>query len=125
MRVLIIEPDKMLAKMYVQQLLVAGFEVAGAYDGHTAVELIDAQKPDVILLEPQLAGHSGIEFLHEFRSYEDWANIPVIIHSSVPKESFGGDQVAWERLGVVRYFYKPKTTAKQIIGAIKVLEPEA
>lgn len=125
MRVLLIEPDKILAKTYVQQFLLAGLDVTLARDGQTAVHEIDAQKPDVLVIELQLGAHSGIEFLHELRSYEDWAGIPVIINSSVPKEAFAVSEAAWERLGVVRYFYKAKTSAKQLIGAILVLDESA
>jgi CheY-like chemotaxis protein len=125
MRVLVIEPDKILAKIYLQQLLLAGLEVLIARDGQMAVHAIDEQKPDVIVAELQLGAHSGIEFLHELRSYEDWANIPVIINSSVPKTAFGVSEAAWHRLGVTRYFYKPKTTAKQLIGAILALDESA
>jgi CheY-like chemotaxis protein len=79
----------------------------------------------VLVIELQLGAHSGIEFLHELRSYEDWADIPVIINSSVPKDAFDVSEAAWQRLGVVRYFYKAKTSAKQLIGAILVLDKTA
>lgn len=121
MRVLIVEPDKILAKAYLQQFLLAGLDVLVARDGQMAVHSIDEQKPDVLVIELQLGAHSGIEFLHELRSYEDWADIPVIVHSSVPKSAFTVSDAAWKRLGVVRYFYKPKTTAKQLIGAVLAL----
>ncbi len=124
MRLLVIEPDKILAKAYVQQFLLSDIDVQVVYDGHMAVAEIDKQKPDVILLELQLAGHSGIDLLNELRSYEDWADIPVIINSAVPQESFNADESTWQRLAVVRYFYKPKTDMKQLIGAVKIYEPE-
>jgi CheY-like chemotaxis protein len=122
MRVLVVEPDKILAKTYVQQFLLAGLDVTLARDGQTAVQYIDELKPDVLMVEMQLGAHSGIEFLHELRSYEDWADIPVIVNSSVPKEAFGVSEAAWQRLGVVRYFYKSKTSAKQLIGEILSLD---
>lgn len=125
MRVLVIEPDKILAKTYVQQFLLAGLDVTLARDGQTAVHYIDKQIPDVLMIEMQLGAHSGIEFLHELRSYEDWAAIPVIVNSSVPKEAFKVSEAAWQRLGVTRYFYKPKTSAKQLIGAILALGEQA
>ncbi len=122
MRVLVVEPDKILGKTYMQQFTAAGIDAQLARDGQTAVQHIDEQKPDVLMIEMQLGAHSGIEFLHELRSYEDWADIPVIVNSSVPKEAFGVSEAAWQRLGVVRYFYKSKTSAKQLIGAILSLD---
>jgi DNA-binding response OmpR family regulator len=121
MRVLLIEPDKILARTYMQQLLLANFIVDVAHDGQEAVHCIEENVPDAIVIEPQLAAHSGIEFLHELRSYEDWAVIPAIIFSSVPEQSFNVSEKVWQRLGVVRYFYKPSTTAKQLVGALRAL----
>ena len=119
MKVLIIEPDVVLAKQYEKAFIAAGVDVHLSSGAQTAVMSVDEQKPDVVVLELQLAGHSGIEFLHEFRSYEDWADIPVIIHSSVPDYVIGADTKVWKRLGVVRYFYKPKTSLQQLVGAAK------
>ena len=119
MKVLIVEPDTVLAKQYKKAFDAAGVDATVRNDAQTAVVAIDDVKPDVIVLEIQLAGHSGVEFLHEFRSYEDWANIPVVIHSSVPEYAVGADAKVWKQLGVIRYFYKPKTTLQQLVGAVK------
>ena len=124
MRVLIVEPDKILAKAYVQHFTAAGLNVLVARDGQTAVHSIDEEMPDALVLELQLGAHSGIEFLHELRSYEDWAGIPIIVNSSVPKDAFGVSDAAWQRLGISWYFYKPKTSSKQLIGALLALEAE-
>lgn len=124
MKVLVIEPDIILAKQYEKAFANADVEVFTSSDAQAAVMMIDEAKPDVIVLELQLAGHSGVEFLHEFRSYEDWADIPIVIHSSVPEYAIGADEKIWKQLGVARYFYKPKTTLQQLVGAVKTISHE-
>lgn len=124
MRVLLVEPDVILARQYQKAFAGSGIDVALCSNAQSAIVSIDEKTPDVIVLELQLAGHSGIEFLHEFRSYEDWSNIPVIMHSSVPEYAVGADSKIWKQLGVERYFYKPKTTIKQLVGAVKSLADE-
>jgi DNA-binding response OmpR family regulator len=119
MNILLIEPDTVLAKTYQTVLQESGLNARYCHDGQHAVYLIEEQKPDAIILEPLLAAHSGIDFLHEFRSYEDWVDIPVFILSSVPEYSYGVDQKTWDRLGVKRYFYKPNTSVRHIAGIIK------
>ena len=119
MKVLIIEPDQILARQYQKAFTQAGVEALVCNDAQTAVMTVDEAKPDVIVLELQLAGHSGVEFLHEFRSYEDWTDIPIVIHSSVPEYAVGSDSKVWKQLGVIRYFYKPKTSLQQLVGAVK------
>lgn len=119
MKVLIIEPDHILGQAYKKAFVDAGIATKVASDAQAAIATIDDNKPDVVVLEIQLAGHSGIEFLHEFRSYEDLNDVPVVIYSSVPEYAFGIDTKSWNNLGVTRYFYKPKTNLNQLIGAIK------
>jgi DNA-binding response OmpR family regulator len=119
MDVLIIEPDHILAREIKRAFITAGFKVQISTGAQEAIGTIDKKIPDAIVLELQLASHSGVEFLHEFRSYEDWASIPIFIYSRVPEYALGADQKTWNSYGVARYFYKPKTTFNQLIGAIK------
>jgi hypothetical protein len=70
-------------------------------------------------MEIQLSAHSGVEFLHEFRSYEDWVSIPIFIYSCIPEYALGADPKIWRSFGVERYFYKPHTSLARLIGAVK------
>lgn len=124
MNVLIIEPDVILARQYQKTFSAGGVTAHVAHDAQAAIAAVDTQKPDVIVLELQIAGHSGVEFLHELRSYEDWSNIPVVIHSSVPEYALGTDPKVWRQFGVARYFYKPKTKLQQLVGAVKSIVNE-
>lgn len=122
MNVLLIEPDQILAREYKDFLISSNVNVKICGNAQLAIVEIDENQPDLVILEVLLAGHSGIEFLHEFRSYEDWSSIPVIIHSCVPEYSFGVDQKIWDKLGVVKYFYKPQTSLSQLLNAVKDTE---
>jgi len=119
MTIFIIEPDRILARQYQKALIQAGFTVKLYSAAQKAVAAIDKEKPAAIVLELQLAGHSGIEFLHEFRSYEDWSNIPIFVLSGVPEYALGTDAKTWAAFGVSRYFYQPQTSLVQLVGAIK------
>lgn len=119
MSILIIEPDRILARQYQKAFEAADFSVQLCSDAQTAITKIDKQPPEAVVLEVQLSAHSGIEFLHEFRSYEDWLHIPVFIYSCVPEYALGSNQKTWTSFGVKRYFYKPQTTLSQLVGAVK------
>lgn len=114
MQLLLIEPDKILGSSYKLGLTEAGFRVRWAQSAEVAIHLTDTVRPNLIVLEPKLAAHSGVEFLHELRSYEDWSSIKVVIYSSVPKYSFGINENAWNKFGVVRYLEKSKTSVSQL-----------
>lgn len=118
-QILLIEPDRVLAESYVQALLHARHEVQAAGGAQAAVLSADAIPPDLIVLELQLVEHSGIEFLYEFRSYADWQNVPVIIHTHVPQHEFADNwQLLREELGVQDYLYKPRTSLDRLLAAV-------
>lgn len=117
--ILLIEPDRLLAESYVQALQAAGHEVNAASGAQAAVMAADAIKPDLVVLELQLVEHSGIEFLYEFRSYPDWQEVPVIVHTHVPAAEFNDSwQLLRGELGVHDYLYKPHTTLRRLTASV-------
>lgn len=119
-RILLIEPDRVLADSYVEALIHAGHEVQAAGGAQAAIMSADAIQPDLVILELQLVEHSGIEFLYEFRSYPDWQATPVLLQTNVPRSEFGGSwQLLSEELGVADYLYKPATSLGQLITAAR------
>lgn len=118
-RVLLIEPNRLLAKIYLEALSNAGHEVQVCATAQTAVFCADEQTPDVVILELQLVGHSGIEFLYEFRSYPEWQHIPAVIVTCVPAAEFTD---SWgllrHELGVTAYHYKPILTLNTLLKEV-------
>lgn len=118
-KILLIEPDRLLAESYVQALQHDGHEVNAASSAQAAIMAADATPPDIVVLELQLVGHSGIEFLYEFRSYTDWQKVPVIIQTHVPPHEFTDSwQILQDELGVEDYLYKPRTSLSQLVTAV-------
>lgn len=119
MNVLLIEPDHLLAASYRAALQQDGHQVTVRSGAQSAVMAADEQTPDIIVLEVQLVGHSGLEFLYEFRSYPEWQDIPVIILSHVPAGEFAGSwQLLRKQLGVQAYHYKPLTSLRRLQQAV-------
>lgn len=116
MRVLLIEPDIQLGTIYRQALQRAGHIVSWQSGAQSAIEAADRQKPDVVVLELQLARHNGVEFLYEFRSYPDWEQVPIILHTSVTMPPVNKELL--ERLGVRALHYKPQTTLGELVASI-------
>ncbi len=119
MNVLLIEPDKKLAGTYKQALEQASHVVQVVAHAQDAVHSADESKPDVILLELQLASHNGIEFLYEFRSYPEWQTIPVILLTMVPPASLQITKEMMQNFGIVDCLYKPATNLKQLVNAVE------
>jgi DNA-binding response OmpR family regulator len=119
--ILLIEPDLVLAKIYSNALNAVGYEITVMGQAQSAILALDAQLPDLIILEPQLVGHSGIEFLYELRSYADLQNIPVLMHSFVQLEAFNQSREVLRTLNVVGYLYKPQTSLQQLITLVQTM----
>lgn len=119
MNILLIEPNAQLAKVYSQYLASQKNVVAVSHDAQGAVHMIDSAVPDVIVLELQLSQHGGIEFLHELRSYPEWKDIPIVLHTMVPHDRLGLSDNLRRSLGIVGYFYKPTTSLAQLKSGVE------
>lgn len=118
MNILLIEPDKKLGATYQRALEKAGNTVQWAAHAQDAVHLADKNRPQLIILELQLAAHNGIEFLYEFRSYPEWQGIDVILLTLVPPTSLEITQEMMDSFGILRCLYKPATSLKQLVSLV-------
>ncbi len=100
--VLLIEPDSVVADLVSKALSSQDVSVVTVHGAQTAIAAADKQLPDVVVMELVLPAHNGIEFLHEFRSYPEWASIPVVLFSSQRI-----DESLLVPLPHVSYIYKP------------------
>ncbi len=120
MKILLLEPDKVLADTYRQAFIGAGHKVVMCASAQAAVFAADDFKPDVVVMELQLTGHSGIEFLYEFRSYDDWTTTPVVINTSVPAGEFSESwSILKDQLQIAAYHYKPMTSLRTLLRAVQ------
>jgi two-component system response regulator MprA len=78
-RILVVEDDDLLANMYRSALCFAGFDVEIAGDGLTALEDIDADHPDLVVLDINLPQIGGNRILTEVAATPDTRDIPVIV----------------------------------------------
>lgn len=125
--ILLIEPDRLLADAYRQGFLASGHTVVMCAGAQAAIFAADEKRPDIVILEFQLTGHSGIEFMYEFRSYAEWQTIPVIIQTQIPPSEFTGSwALLSNELGISGYLYKPNTTFRQLLNSVAaILTPAA
>lgn len=126
MKIVLLEPDKVLASTYRQALMQAGHKVTMCATAQAAIFAADDLQPDLVIMELQLTGHSGIEFLYEFRSYDDWVAVPVLVLTNVPAGEFDG---CWDllknQLNVQHYHYKPLTSLRALLRSVETVRQPA
>ncbi|MDX8465110.1 response regulator transcription factor [Mesorhizobium sp. VK23B] len=100
--ILVVDDEPPIRKLLRVGLGSQGYTVSEAPNAKTAIELIETQPPDLILLDLGLPGMTGLELLGKWRS--DGLDIPVVILSSRTDEA--GIVQALE-LGADDYVTKP------------------
>lgn len=118
MNILLIEPDTKLAGLYKAALEQVGHEVSHVGHAQDAVHATDEKRPDVVVLELQLAAHNGVEFIYEFRSYTEWQHIPIVLLTNVPPHSLQITEKMLKDFNIVDCLYKPATNLRMLIAAI-------
>jgi two-component system response regulator AtoC len=76
-KILIIDDDKLVRKVFKMTLMKEGYDIIEAEDGPTGLQLIRSEHPDLTLTDYQMPGMNGIEVLAEIRKSK--TNMPVII----------------------------------------------
>jgi DNA-binding response OmpR family regulator len=77
MKILLLEDDALLSKILTKHLEEL-YEVSAIYDGNSALELLEERKFDLLILDSNVPGISGLELIKELRSYNDTTPIIMI-----------------------------------------------
>ena len=78
-KVLVIDDDPTVVAIYRKAFAVRGFDVDVAYEGVTGLDKFHIWKPDVVLLDLNIPGLNGLEWLHTIRHEPDFAKFPVVV----------------------------------------------
>lgn len=117
-KVLIVEDYAPLADTLEYQLKRAGYEVSRAADGREAVSLAKLTLPDVIILDVDLPGISGIEVCRLLRNDPCTKDTLILMLSALGEES---DQMVGFAMGADDYVVKPVESYKVLLQRLKAL----
>lgn len=99
--ILVVEDDPSIAGWISDYLIKHGFEISIADRGDMAVELINDDKPDLVLLDILLPQKNGFEVCKEVRAFY---NAPILMITACGDEE---DEVKGLELGADDYITKP------------------
>ena len=103
-RLLVVDDNEMNRDTMSRQLERAGYEVATAEEGIKALEMIDQQKFDLVLLDVMMPGLTGIELLKIVRADHPANELPIIMATARDKSE---NMVEALSLGANDYVTKP------------------
>ncbi len=117
-KVLLIEDDQWLAESERDVLVKAGYRVTVASNALVAMELLDSNLPDVVVLDVLLAGSTGFSLLNELQSHADTRSIPVVLCTNLA-EQFSGNKL--KEYGVMRVVDKTTMHPDDVVAAVKAV----
>ena len=82
-KIVIVEDNEPLAEIYKTRLEMLGYTCYTAYDGITAIYLIQTEQPQLVLLDLMVPNIAGDEILKRMRASKWGKDIPVFIISNL------------------------------------------
>jgi DNA-binding response OmpR family regulator len=114
--ILIAEDDAVLREVYVKKFSIAGFKIRAVQDGQEALQEIEKEKPDIVILDLNMPVLDGFAVLERFPRAQ--RTFPIIVLSNF------GDTKNKERgvrLEADDFFIKSEMTIKTLMEKVATL----
>jgi two-component system, cell cycle response regulator DivK len=108
-RILIVEDNELNMKLFNDLLEAHGYKTVQTRSGVEALDLARQHKPDLILMDIQLPGVSGLEVTKKIKEDEELRHIPVI---AITAFAMKGDEEKILQGGCESYLSKPISIVK-------------
>ncbi|HKR98040.1 MAG TPA: response regulator [Candidatus Dormibacteraeota bacterium] len=82
-RILVVDDDPRLLHIVQMYLSIEEFEVITAPNGEEGLRQVEANRPDLVILDIMMPGLDGIEVCKRIRTNADTATIPVLMFSAL------------------------------------------
>lgn len=115
-KVLLIEDDLSLMKIYSNKLRISGFDVSVATTGDEGLRKGQVELPQIILLDLILPGMDGFLVLEELKKNPVTEGIPVVILSNLGQQT---DIERGKRLGAIDYLVKSDVSLVDVVAKVK------
>jgi len=115
-KILIVEDDPALQRLYVNTLGLADYEVELAMNGEEAMQKVGTFKPDLILLDIVMPKMNGIEVLVNLKTAPETKDILVIIFTN----AYAGKSIeSAKALGVTDFLVKSDTEPDALLERVQ------
>lgn len=115
-KILMIEEDYFLRKIYKNKLTSIGFEFIEATNGEEGLNKLISEKPDLVLLDLILPKKNGFDVLIEIRKNKELKNTLVIILSVLSQKS---DVKRGLDFGAQEYLVKSEMSLSDVVDKVK------
>jgi DNA-binding response OmpR family regulator len=109
----IVDDDRLMVRLLRQTLEKAGYRVASAGDGPSALELVDRENPDLLILDIVMPGMDGYGVLARLREFTE---MPIMLLTGLDDDVAGGLEA-----GADDYLCKPFAPRELVARAQAIL----
>jgi two-component system KDP operon response regulator KdpE len=113
-RILVVDDEVAIVRVLRSCLKAKGFETLASMNGLEAIQIIERESPDLLILDIVMPDMDGFEVLKRVR---EWSQIPIIMLSALGNEE---DKVKCLDLGADDYLSKPFGT-KELIARVRAV----
>ena len=115
-KILIIEDDPLMLRMYQKIFKFEGYEVTVASNGEEGIDQTRKEKPTLILLDIMMPKMNGLEVLDKLKNDPLTKKIPIVMLTNLAG-SHDADKAL--TLGAVKYIVKSEFDPKQVTNMVK------
>jgi two-component system cell cycle response regulator DivK len=105
-RIMYIEDNPQNMRLVRKMLIMGGYEMLEATDGHSGVEMALRERPDLILMDINLPDIDGVEATRRIKKTTETSHIPII---ALTANAMHGDKEMFLESGCDGYLAKPVT----------------
>jgi DNA-binding response OmpR family regulator len=113
-KILVVDDEPKIVQLARDYLEHAGFEVATAHNGKTALSIMRAEKPDLLVLDLGLPEMDGLDVTRSIRKF---SNVPIIMLTARAEET---DKLIGLEIGADDYITKP-FSPKELVARVRVV----
>jgi Response regulators consisting of a CheY-like receiver domain and a winged-helix DNA-binding domain len=116
-KILLVEDDPMVVRMYARKFKKEGFGLALAYNGEKGLEELKKERPDIILLDIMMPKMSGLEMLKIVKDDPQYKDLPVVMLTNLGDRA--EDVKKCKELGAEDYWVKANMQLNEITDKVK------
>jgi two-component system alkaline phosphatase synthesis response regulator PhoP len=121
-KILAVDDERHIVRLVEVNLARAGYQVVTAFDGREALLKVEAEKPDLVVLDVMMPYMDGFEVLRNLKANPVTAEIPVIMLTAKAQDAdvFRG----WQS-GVDCYLTKPFNPMELLTFVKRIFDSQA
>ena len=115
-KILFIEDDPLIVKIYTTRLTADGYQVLSAENGEDGIKLAETETPDLVILDIMMPKIDGFGVLEKLRANEMMKTKPILVYSNLAQEE---EIKRAQTLGATEFIIKANLSPTEMVEKIK------